>query len=136
MSLPNKKGMTRILRECYASIGIKFPNDPEDKKLLAFSIETAVEQIDQSSGTTWNAALEAFAGLIQLRCMKWRPANPGPSDKGCVVDGLTILGSLTRRTEKARMPILWNSCEATPLNFEYETLLAPCPFRPAVPPGS
>ena len=87
MSLPNKKGMTRILRECYASIGIKFPNDPEDKKLLAFSIETAVEQIDQSSGTTWNAALEAFAGLIQLRCMKWRPANPGPSDKGCVVDG-------------------------------------------------
>ena len=48
----------------------KFPNDPEDKKLLALSIETAVEQIDQSSGTTWNAALEAFAGLIQLRCMK------------------------------------------------------------------
>ena len=75
------------MKGCCASIGLTFVDDPADEKLLAFGIGPLVEQLDQASGSTWNAAMEAFAGLIQLRCMKWRPPGPSSDDKGCVVDG-------------------------------------------------
>jgi hypothetical protein len=70
MSLPNKKGVTAIIRDCCANIGLTFSNDPDNSKLLAFGIGVLVQQINDASGTSWSAGLEAFAGLIQLRFMK------------------------------------------------------------------
>ena len=75
MSLPNTKGVTTIIKNCCANIGLTFTDDPDNEKLLAFSTDALVKQIRDSSGTTWDAAVEAFSGLIQLRFIK----------RGCVV---------------------------------------------------
>src|SRR5688572_11452154 len=80
MSLPNKKGVTTIVKASCDSIGLTFQNDPDNEKLLEFSIATLVQQINQASGGTWNAALEAFAGLLQIRFLK-------RSSGACVVIG-------------------------------------------------
>ncbi len=65
--LPNRDDVLLIMRGCCQSIGLDWPTPAEMEK---FSVKALVKQIRDASPTTWNASLEMFTGLIQLRFLR------------------------------------------------------------------
>ncbi len=62
--LPNRDDVLLLLRGCCQSIGLDWPNPAAMEQ---FPVKTLVKQIGDASPTSWNASLEMFSGLIQLR---------------------------------------------------------------------
>jgi hypothetical protein len=65
--LPDRTSVLLTLRGCCKSIGLEFTTPSEMEQ---FPIKTLTKQISDASPTTWNASIEMFAALIQLRFLK------------------------------------------------------------------
>src|SRR5438132_14430947 len=65
--LPQRNTVWLTLRDACASIGLTWPPPYEMEQ---FTVDGLLTMVNSASPTTWNASVEMFAGLVQLRFLR------------------------------------------------------------------